>query len=255
MNREQQWLLKEKYNGEKTKGFFADCERLAAGEPLGYVIGQVPFLDCTIYLDSKPLIPRPETEYWTEKAIYELREAAEAAPQPLRVLDLCAGSGCIGVAVAHALPSTRVTFAEIDETHTSTINRNIEQNGVNLSNTRILAGNLFENITGPFDYILTNPPYIDPAVDRTESSVKNFEPHQALYGGNDGLALINQIIAEAPQHLTATGVLYIEHEPEQASAIQALGTTIGFSVTTHQDQYGVLRYSRLTRQNGDSMAQ
>ncbi len=66
MSKDIAWLLQEKYGGEKSEAFFADCKRLALGEPLGYLIGHTPFLDCTIYLDSKPLIPRAETEFWTE---------------------------------------------------------------------------------------------------------------------------------------------------------------------------------------------
>ena len=76
MDKDQAWLLEEKYSGEKSVAFFADCKRMALGEPLGYLIGHAPFLKTTIYLDSRPLIPRPETEFWTEKAIAEIKEYA-----------------------------------------------------------------------------------------------------------------------------------------------------------------------------------
>jgi methylase of polypeptide subunit release factors len=81
MSQDIEWLLKEKFGGEKSDAFFADCKRLALGEPLGYLIGHVPFLGCTIHLDSKPLIPRTETEFWTEKAIEEIKRAAPSAPR------------------------------------------------------------------------------------------------------------------------------------------------------------------------------
>ena len=104
MTQEQHWLLKEKYHGEKTDGFFADCKRLALGEPLAYLIGWTPFLNTKIWLDSHPLIPRPETEFWVERAITSMRENAQDTlgflAEPAKVLDLCAGSGCIGVAMA-----------------------------------------------------------------------------------------------------------------------------------------------------------
>src|SRR5690606_26669366 len=101
LNQEEQWLLEEKYAGAESEAFRADLKRLTGGEPLGYVIGHVPFLDCRIHLDSHPLIPRPETEYWVEKAMVAIKEVAGGPEaRPLHVLDLCAGSGCIGVAVA-----------------------------------------------------------------------------------------------------------------------------------------------------------
>lgn len=250
MDREAEWLLKEKYIGEKTAGFFTDLKRLTAGEPLGYVIGHVPFLNCKIFLDSHPLIPRPETEYWVEKAIEVIKEEAGSADWPLRVLDLCAGSGAIGVAVAKAVPSAEVAFVEIDPSHLPTIEKNITQN---LSFERkvlderftMIESDLFSKVEGKFDFILTNPPYIDPVLDRTEKSVKNFEPHIALYGGTDGIELITRIIAEAPQHLLPNGQLWIEHEPEQSDSISKLAGDHFKTVQTLSDQYGVRRYSSL----------
>ncbi len=103
MTQDEVWLLREKYQGVKTDAFFEDCARLKNGEPLAYIIGSIPFLNTTIFLDAHPLIPRPETEFWVEKAIAHMNVRA-----PLRILDLCAGSGCIGVAVLTARKETRV---------------------------------------------------------------------------------------------------------------------------------------------------
>ena len=322
MTKDEQWLLKEKYGGEKTEGFFADCERLARGEPLGYVIGWVPFLDCKIGLDSHPLIPRPETEFWVEHAIKSIKqtngehctvratnlnptegnpreiprvtlggagahaaaagvdsesaqlwleefgwdsqgagESSSSQPRPLaqfgdqstiKVLDLCAGSGAIGVAVAKQVPMARVDFGEIDARHQPTIIKNLTQNlPSEWKAGNVWVGDLFAALpayTPPYDFILTNPPYIDPALDRTEVSVKDFEPHLALYGGQDGMALIAQIITEAPGYLTLGGQLWLEHEPEQSNAIQTLAAQQGFTATTHCDQYNTERYSILVLQ-------
>lgn len=252
LSQDEQWLLKEKYDGKETPEFAADQKRLASSEPLGYVIGYVPFLNCRIYLDSHPLIPRPETEYWTEKAIQEIKtfhsnERFDDDESQVKVLDLCAGSGAIGVAVAKAVPATHVTFAELDKNHLATIAKNLDENDISCTRYQVFQSDLFANLEGQFDFILTNPPYIDPALDRTETSVKDFEPHVALYGGAHGLELIERIITEASQYLTASGVLYIEHEPEQSAAISELATQHDFTATVHQDQYGVERYSRLLR--------
>jgi len=261
LSQDEQWLFREKYKGEKTEGFFTDCERLKAGEPLGYVIGYVPFLDCNIYLDSRPLIPRSETECWVGKVINEIRTqsqrleaeslgrerqgVAAMSDAKLRILDLCAGSGAIGVAIAKTIPEAHVTFGEIDKPHYHTINRNIAENTIDPKKVEVLVSDLFENISGQFDFILTNPPYIDPAVDRAEESVKKYEPHLALYGGHDGMEIISKIISQAEKHLKPGGQLWIEHEPEQTNAICLLAHEFGFSPTSYQDQYQTIRYSVL----------
>lgn len=266
MTKEEQWLLDEKYGGEKTEGFFTDCERLKVGEPLGYVIGFVPFLESKIWLDGHPLIPRPETEFWVEKAIEEIRSVRPAAP---RVLDLCAGSGAIGIAVARAVPEAHVDFVEIDTNLLLTISKNMEENltkpektsssrpGLELDGKpryRVFSGDLFDVLApsarpglalDTYDFILSNPPYIDPSIDRAEPSVKEFEPHLALYGGQSGMEVIARIIEKAPLFLNQKGQLWIEHEPEQSDNIKKLGEGARFTVSTHTDQYGVERYSVL----------
>ena len=253
MTQDEEWLLKEKYHGEKSEGFFADCERLQNGEPLAYIIGHVPFLGTTITLDSHPLIPRTETEYWTERAVAELHTLG--TERPLRVLDLCAGSGCIGVAVLHHLKNARVDFAEIDARHFPTILENIRINGIDPARAHIIESNLLTGVRGTYDAILSNPPYIDPALDRTTESVRAYEPQSALYGGEYGLFFIREIIRKAPEHLAPHGILYLEHEPEQVDVIRSSATDAGLSATAFPDQFGVLRFTRMTRTNRDSVPQ
>ena len=245
MNQEEQWLLKEKHKGVESDAFRSDLTRLQAGEPLGYLIGSIPFLECTIHLDSHPLIPRVETEFWTEKAIDEIRSMNLTTPL---ILDLCAGSGAIGVAVANAVPEAHVTFGEVDAAHLSTIGKNLNENGIDCTRYKVFQSDLFENIEGAFDFILTNPPYIDPAIDRADSSVKMHEPHIALYGGTEGMECIEKIINQAPAHLNSGGQLWIEHEPEQSASIQDIASKAGFACSTHTDQYNAERYSILVLQ-------
>jgi len=250
-SKETQWLLEEKYNGQKCAAFLADCARLRAGEPLAYIIGWVPFLDCVIWLDSKPLIPRSETEYWVQTFIAYREDSLASLPKvtqgrELRVLDMCAGSGCIGVAVAKALSHIHVDFAEIDTAHHPTISRNCYDNltPTVAKKSQIFAGDLFALVPSDtkYDFILSNPPYIDPALDRTETSVKNHEPHQALYGGTSGTEIIARLIAQAPQYLTPNGELWLEHEPEQTTTLTALADEHRFTIRTHHDQYGYKRW-------------
>lgn len=242
MTQEELWLLDEKYGGERTDAFLSDCVRLKMGEPLAYVIGHIPFRSALIHLDSRPLIPRTESEYW----IGEIIDTMKYASRPLRVLDLCAGSGALGIAVLTEVPEAQVDFAEIDEKHHATILKNIHAN-IRGAAARIFGGDLFEQIPHTYDYIITNPPYIDPVLDRTQQSVKEFEPSLALYGGTKGMEIIERIIKEAPAHLTPQGTLVIEHEPEQSVRIRELAVENGFTAITNTDQYDTERYTILAR--------
>lgn len=254
-SQDEQWLLKEKYNGEKSEAFFSDCKQLALGEPVGYLIGHTPFLDCTIYLDGRPLIPRPETEFWVEHAIKTMREAealqphldTEQSPERISILDLCAGSGCIGVAVARQIPFANVDFAEIDIRLLPTITKNIQANIEDAERCTAHHSNLFDAIPADtkYHFILSNPPYIDPALNRVDDSVRDFEPHLALFGGEHGMEIIETIIHSAKNHLLPHGQLWIEHEPEQINQLAAIASEAGFYVTHHTDQYNVIRYSIL----------
>jgi len=170
------------------------------------------------------------------------------------VLDLCAGSGCIGVAVAKAVPGAWVDFGEIDPAHLPTIEKNLSANlpddeySNRLEYYRVIQSDLFEKITDAYDFILTNPPYIDPALDRTEGSVKTHESHKALNGGVAGMELIKIIISESSQYLKPQGQLWVEHEPEQVKEIHALAAKLRFVAITHKDQYDVERYTVLVVQ-------
>ncbi len=239
MNQEIQWLLQDKYNGIQTSEFENDLKRLESGEPLAYVIGWQPFCNTKIFLDSHPLIPRPETEYLVNKIITELSDK-----QNLKILDLCAGSGCIGVALLKALSTSTVDFAELDESHHITILKNITENGIDTNRAKIYGGDLFENITDTYDIIITNPPYIDPALsDRIGENVFKFEPELALFGGKDGMQIITQIAQNAPNFLKSEGILWIEHEPEQVEEIKRLLP----ESETVLDQFGVDRFTKFVK--------
>lgn len=199
--------------------------------PEAYKIGWIPFIHTKIWLDSRPLIPRIETEYWVNEAIQEIKLRGLATP---RVLDLCAGSGCIGIAVAKDVPGAQVDFVELDERHHATIIKNLKENGVK---GRIFGGDLFEKVTEKYDFILTNPPYIDKSLGRVAESVREHEPELALYGGEQGMEVINRILTEYPKYLNPGGKLYLEHEPEQKPFMQG--------GETFQDQSGTERFSVL----------
>ena len=208
-----------------------------------YARGFVPFLDCRIYLDSHPLIPRVETEFWVEKAIQELQ--LKGAP---KCLDLFAGSGAIGVAVLKHVPSSRVDFGEIGANHLPTILKNILENGIDPNRASVIKTDVWSAMRGVYDFILANPPYLaKERVERLQDSVVRHEPHMALFAEDGGFALIEKTILGAPEHLSPAGVLYIEHEPEQARRISEIAEKTGLTAETKYDQYGIARYSLLSR--------
>jgi len=232
--REEQQLLQEKYQGTPTAEFEKDKERLDSGEPLAYVIGHIPFCNTIIHLDSKPLIPRVESEYWIEKALKETDDT------PKKVLDIFAGSGAIGIAWANARPQDSITFAELDEAHLETIQKNIKEN--NITNTvEIIQSDVFNAIEGDFDIILANPPYVPKDRDLPKGVI-DFEPLIALFAGEDGLIYIRQLIGDLSKHLKKGGALYLEHDSTQADEIVELFSS-SFTVESHTDQYGVSRYT------------
>ncbi len=232
-NREEKWLREEKYGGADTDAYQRDVARLRAGEPLAYVIGSIPFLGLTIHLDSHPLIPRPETEWWTEKLIATLSPG-------VRVLDLCAGSGAVGCAILKQVPDARVSFGEIDPAHGETIAKNIRENEIDASRADIRIGDLFAPFAdvppSTFDVIAANPPYI-PSMRALDDSVAKYEPALALRGGVDGLELVRRIASDAPRWLTEGGALWMEVDSEHADAARDLVEAAGLRASIIPDQY------------------
>ncbi len=239
MKKEISWLLQEKYQGKTNPEFDADVERLKRGEPLDYVIGFTHFLGCKIDVSQKTLIPRVETEYWLDEVLKELK----SRDRKLRILDVFSGSGCIGVAVLKNLPDAEVVFSDVQENAIAQIKINTQLNNLPESRYQIIQSDIFENINGKFDVIFANPPYI-PTSDKKniQLSVLDYEPEQALFGGDDGLLYIKKFLAQAKDFLRPDGVVYMEFDPPQEKSITELAETYGFGgVKFLKDQYGKQR--------------
>ena len=193
--------------------------RLKRGFPVSYLIGFVPFLNIKVDLSKKPFIPRPETEYWTEIAIGEMKKDKKR----IKCLDLFAGSGCIGIAILKEISKAEVIFGEIDSRALKQIKINLLLNKIPLKRASLVKTNVFQNIKGKYDYILANPPYIaQTQKSLVQRSVLSYEPHRALFGGKDGLDYIKQFLKQARFYLKKQGKIYLEFDPSQKNKIQKI---------------------------------
>jgi release factor glutamine methyltransferase len=206
-------------------GFAAVFEALAARrerrEPTGYIIGHREFWELDIEVDAGVLVPRPETELLVEEALSRLSPAEgpgpgagpEARPGTVcrpHIADVGTGSGCIAIALARWLPAAVVTAIDASEAALAVARRNAIRHDV-ADRVRLLRGDLLEAAGGPFDAVVSNPPYV-PAGDIAglQPEVRDHEPRAALAGGEDGLDLIRRLVPEAAAALRPRGWLLFE---------------------------------------------
>ena len=215
-------------------------------EPEAYILGSVDFLKCKIDLSKRPLIPRVETEFWVEKAIkvIQAREAIEA----IRCLDIFAGSGCIGIALLKHLESAVVDFVDVDEKAVEQIAINAKLNNIDASRFQIIKSDMFENVSGSYDYIFANPPYVaEEKIEDVQDSVLNYEPHNALFGGADGLLYIRTFLEKAHKYLNKGGKIYMEFDPHEKEEIERISKSAGYKeIKFHQDQFQRWRHLSLS---------
>ncbi len=179
------------------RAIFKRCKHV----PLDKIVGYTDFMDIRIPFSKHTLTPRQETEIMVDEIISKYKGTRPS------VLDLCSGSGCIGIAIAKAL-DTQVMLADISKKANKEATRNAKINGVNVN---ILHSNLFDNIPTKFDIIISNPPYIKRQdLKGLEIEVRDFDPRISLDGGEDGLEFYKKIIDKAPNYLNDGGVIYLE---------------------------------------------
>ena len=195
--------------------YFDMVARRAKREPLQYIVGNQPFLDLNINTKEGVLIPRLDTEVVAEKAI-ELFKAKKGDT----VLDLCCGSGVLGIALAKKA-NAKVTAVDITDEACALTKENAQLNGAKVD---VLQGDLFEPIRKKkYHMIISNPPYIRSGVIPTlMPEVKDYEPMTALDGGEDGLMFYRRIVAESVDHLKKGGLLVFEIGNDQAEDVCAM---------------------------------
>ncbi|MBN1423150.1 peptide chain release factor N(5)-glutamine methyltransferase [Candidatus Fermentibacteria bacterium] len=208
--------------------------RLASGEPEAYVLGKVPFHEVEVEVNPGTLIPRPETEVLVNTAIESCKDAGLAEPY---ILELGTGSGCISLALAHAIPQARITATDIWPPALDTAARNLSS-VMRAGRVRLVRADWLAWTSAQWDLIVSNPPYIAAtAIPGLPPSVREWEPHVALDGGPDGFSHLGEIIAHAPRHLNPQGFLILEISPEQAGRAVECALTHGFQSAEIVEDY------------------
>ena len=208
------------------KAILALVERHLNGEPVAYLIGEWEFYGLPLDVSEAVLIPRTDTEVLAGLAIDYVKEQGDC-----RVLDLCAGTGCIGLAIAANAPQSHVLLGEISEPAVRICRQNIRRNSLS-GQVTVMAMDALQpppRAIGEFRCIVSNPPYIPRAdIETLDHSVKDFEPYLALCGGEDGYDFYTAIIRQWKQALVVGGRLYFEVGIGQADTVLRMMRAEGF---------------------------
>ena len=241
LNQSDAWLLAhddELLTADQAQQYVALVVRRVAGEPIAYITGRREFYGREFKVTEAVLIPRPETELLVELALQRLPAGA-----PARVLDLGAGSGCIGITIAAERPQVQVTLVDASEAALEIARANAAQWAS--ANSTLLFSDWYSAVAAEhYHLIVANPPYVAEGDAHLQQGDLRFEPLSALASGVDGLSDLHRIIAQAPQHLRAGGWLLLEHGFDQAVACAWLLEAAGFEdVFNAPDLAGIPRVS------------
>ena len=199
--------------------FFEKVNKLCSGVPIQYLTNSQEFMGFNFYVDKNVLIPQPDTEILVENVISIIKNLQKSCQKEITVLDLCTGSGIIGVCLKKYLQNVNVLSSDISSNALEIAKKN-----ANLQNVKIdfIKSDLFENIDEKFDVIVSNPPYIKTdKINELSKEVKN-EPRLALDGGQDGLDFYRRIIKESTNFFRKTGYLALEIGYDQKEAVENL---------------------------------
>ena len=226
---------------EKFLGFLS---RRKNGECIAYILGRREFRSLTFAVNPDVLVPRPDTETLVEAAL-EWIDSIAAKGKSLSLLDLCTGSGAIGISLKNERPFLNVSASDISSGALEMAERNalklLESLGEiegSLGKIRFIESDLFENIPGSYDIIVSNPPYVRSGEIPGLAPEVRQEPLLALDGGKDGMDCIRKIISQAPEHLLKGGVLLLEADSAQIPGIGACLEDQGFSGISSRKDLG-----------------
>ena len=205
---------------EQELEFQLGLEKIKNNTPIQYITNHQEFMKLDFYVDENVLIPQPDTEILVEEVIkYVEQNKLETSSSPIKVLDLCTGSGAIAISIAKYIGNCEVTATDISSKAIQIAKLNAERNLVHKKMT-FIESNMFENIDETeFDIIVSNPPYIETNVIPTLDTEVQKEPHIALDGGLDGLNFYKIIVNNAKKHLKSNGKVFLEIGYNQKDAL------------------------------------
>jgi len=237
-------LITATVSAEDAARFAGLVERRAAREPLQHIVGTAPFRHLELAVGPGVFIPRPETELLVDAALEVLNPGDT-------VVDLCAGSGAIGLAVLDELPGTRVLAVERDEAALSWLRRNASGTELEVVEGDVSDPNLLFALYGQADVVLSNPPYVPEGVD-VDPEV-HADPANAVFGGADGLVLLPAVIARAAELLRVGGFLALEHDESHVDSAPLVLAKDGrwHEITGHADLAGRPRFTTALRAEAD----
>ena len=212
----------KKVTEEEVKQYRAFVQRRKDREPTAMILGEWDFMGLTFRLNKSTLIPEQDTEVLVETALEELKRRG-LGEAPLRILDLCTGSGCILLSLLHELRNAGGLGTDLSEEALEAARENAVRLGLQ-ERAAFRQGDLWEPVGDErFDLIVSNPPYVPTDVIPTlEPEVRCGEPYAALDGGEDGLVFYRRIMREAAGHLKPSGIIIVESGFDEAAQIAAL---------------------------------
>lgn len=207
---------KEVEENERERYYLGLIE-IVQGMPIQYIINKQEFMGLNFYVDENVLIPQPDTETLVEEVINICKEKTEN----IKILDICTGSGAIGISIAKYIENVKVILSDISMDALEVAKKNAKDNNVE-DKIEIIESDMFENISDKFDIIVSNPPYIESEVISTLDKEVQNEPHIALDGGEDGLKFYRVLAEQSKKYLNDNGTICLEIGYNQREAVEEI---------------------------------
>lgn len=231
INKNKEYLIihqEEEISSDIEKMFWLQIDALNNNVPIQYIIKEQEFMGINFYVDENVLIPQPDTEVLVEEVISKIKSND-------KVLDLCTGSGAIGVSIAKKISNISVDLLDISEKALKIAEKNAQKNNVNVN---IIQSNLFENVRNKYNIIVSNPPYIESETIKTLSEEVRKEPLIALDGGQDGLDFYRIIAKNSKNFLKDEGILALEIGYNQKENVIEILKNAGYINIYSKKDYG-----------------